>query len=347
MRVLEFGDNIAAGYCGRLFHQYGIEVVRVDLSSDIAISNIGRSLDIFLNTGKRRVAIDYRTEEGRELLAQLAQKSDLVVTDCLPALLDELEWHHFADAMRVSITPFGLDGPYRDWQSSGPILQAMGGYTYIIGDPNRSPLSMPMHYVEYQSGQFAYTAALASFISDSPSSEIEVSMLETVMTLSQWSTIYWTMQQKIRKRQGNRMGNVHPVSLYRCKDGFVYLTIVPTFWHNLVAMIDRPELLDDERFSSATARLDNMDALDDILNESFLDLTMAECLELGQRKYRLPIGTAMTLDQVLDSEHLEARHYWQNVTVPGHGKIRMPGAAFRKTPAMAQPDLTYARRDDG
>ncbi|MEM7363387.1 MAG: CoA transferase [Pseudomonadota bacterium] len=346
MRILEFGDNKAAGYAGRLFQQYGAEVIRVDLPTSASREASDQALDIYLHTEKKRVSIDYRSEHGRELLRRIADESDIVISDCLPVALDELNWSQF-DRMRVSITPFGLDGPYRDWQGFGPILQAMGGYAYIIGDPIQAPLSIPMHYAEYQAGQFAYTAALASFISASPSANIEVSMLETVMTLSQWSTIYWTMQQKIRKRQGNRMGNVHPVSLYRCKDGFVYLTIVPTFWRNLVAMIDRPELLDDERFATATTRLDNMDALDEILNESFLDLTMAECLELGQRKYRLPIGTAMTLDQVLNNEHLEARHYWQNVNVPGHGQIRMPGAAFRKTPAIAQPDLTYAGGEHG
>lgn len=347
MRVLEFGDNKAASYAGRLFQQYGAEVVRVDLPSNSLPNDSDLSLDIFLQTGKRRVAIDYRGDQGLALLRRLAGESTIVIADCLPSLLDEIDWPHFPGGIRVSITPFGLDGPYRDWQGFGPILQAMGGYTYIIGNPNKAPLSMPMHYAEYQAGQFAYMSALASFVSETPSAEIEVSMLETVMTLSQWTTIYWTMQQKIRCRDGNRMGKVHPVSLYRCRDGFIYLTIVPTFWRNLIAMIGRDDLLEDERFSSTTARLANADALDDILNEVFLDYTMAECLELGQRKYRLPVGAAMTLDQVLNDEHLRARHYWQEVNVPGHGNVRMPGAAFRSVPATAQSPLEYQGADNG
>lgn len=347
MRVLEFGDNAAAGYCGRLFRQYGAEVIRVDLPSDTQPDATGYALDIYLQTGKKRLAIDYRTEQGRTVLKRLAGESNIVITDCLPALLDELDWRSFPGDMRASITPFGLDGPYRDWQGFGPILQAMGGYTYIIGDENKVPLSIPMHFAEYQAGQFAYISTLASYVSDRPSAEIEVSMLETVMSLSQWTFIYWTMQQKVRTRHGNRMGNVHPVSLYRCRDGFIYLTIVPTFWRNLVAMLGRDDLLEDERFSTTPARLENADALDDILNEAFLDYTMAECLELGQRKYRLPIGTAMTLDQILQDEHLLARHYWQDVAVPGHGTIRMPGAAIRSTPPVRQPELEYSGVEHG
>ena len=347
MRVLEFGDNAAAGYCGRLFRQYGAEVIRVDLPSDKPLNTADYALDIFLQTGKKRVTVDYRTEQGQTLLKRLAGESNIVITDCLPALLDELNWQNFPGDMRASITPFGLDGPYRDWQGFGPIIQAMGGYTYIVGDKNKDPLFIPMHYAEYQAAQFAYTSTLASYVSDAPSAEIEVSMLETVMSLSQWTFIYWTMQRKVRTRQGNRMGNVHPVSLYRCRDGFIYLTILPTFWRNLVTMIGREDLLEDERFSTSTARIENADALDDILNESFLDLTMAECLELGQRKYRLPIGAAMTLDQILQDEHLLARHYWQEVAVPGHGTIRMPGSAIRTTPPVRQPDLEYSGAEDG
>ena len=319
----------------------------MDLPSDTRPDATGYALDIYLQTGKKRLAIDYRTEQGRTVLKRLAGESNIVITDCLPALLDELDWRSFPGDMRASITPFGLDGPYRDWQGFGPILQAMGGYTYIIGDENKVPLSIPMHFAEYQAGQFAYISTLASYVSDRPSAEIEVSMLETVMSLSQWTFIYWTMQQKVRTRHGNRMGNVHPVSLYRCRDGFIYLTIVPTFWRNLVAMLGRDDLLEDERFSTTPARLENADALDDILNEAFLDYTMAECLELGQRKYRLPIGTAMTLDQILQDEHLLARHYWQDVAVPGHGTIRMPGAAIRSTPPVRQPELEYSGVEHG
>ena len=341
MRVLEFGDNVSAGYCGRLFRQYGAEVIRVDLPSPGALDDIELSLDVFLHSGKKRLALDYFADTGEELLRRLADESDVVVTDLLPRQLDTLAWSTFPGSLRVSITPFGIDGPYRNWQGNGSVLLAMGGYTYIIGDEDRAPLNLPMYYVEYQSAQFAYMAALASCSSSDACSDIEVSMLETVLSLSQWTSVLWTHQQRVRTRHGNRMGNLHPVSLYPCKDGLVYLTVVPTFWRSLVSMLGRDDLLKDKRFSTNTARLKNVDALDEIITEVFSKYTMAECLELGQRKHRIPIGAAMTLDQVLTDEHLKARHYWQEVVIPGRGTHRMPGSAFRDVPATPQQQLRY------
>lgn len=362
MRVLEFGDNKAAGYCGRLFQLFGAEVIRVDLPRgraaetsdrdedtqvDPLLADIERSVDIFLHTGKQRVSIDYQTDEGTALLARLAGESDIVVSDVSPAQLDRLNWSTFPGALRVSITPFGLTGPYRGWQGFGPIILAMGGYTYLMGDADNAPLTLPTHYVEYQAGQFAYTAALSSHAFESECHDIEVSMLETILSLSQFTTVMWTHQNRIRSRHGNRFEGVYPVSLYECLDGFVYINVVPTFWRNLVDMLGRPELLEDERFASNRSREENQVALDEIINAEFAKYTMAECLELGQRKYRFPIGAAMTLDQVLADEHLKARHYWRKIEVPGVGPIKAPGSAFRQVPLTPQPTQKYQGPDHG
>lgn len=357
MRVLEFGDNKAAGYCGRLFQLLGAEVIRVDLpvalplesgvesaeapGIDPLIADIDLALDIFLHTGKQRMCLDYLTEEGAGLLARLAGESDIVVSDLMPAQLDRLDWLSFPGALRVSITPFGLTGPYRQWQGTGSVILAMGGYTYLMGDEDKAPLTLPTHYVEYQAGQFAYTAALASHTFGSQCHDIEVSLLETVLSLSQFTTVMWTCQKRIRSRHGNRFQNIHPISLYECSDGFVYINVVPTFWRNLVDMLGRPDLLEDERFKSNRAREENQVALDAIINAEFSKYTMAECLELGQRKYRFPIGAAMTLDQVLSSDHLKARHYWRKIEVPGVGPIKAPGSAFRPVPLTPQPTQKY------
>ncbi len=341
MRVLEFGDNKAAGYCGRLFQLFGAEVVRIDLPVRPTPNDAEIAQDIYLHTGKKRCAIDYLRESGETLLARLAAEVDIVITDLSPIGLDRLGWGSFPGKLRVSISPFGLTGPYRDWQGAGPILLAMGGYTYLMGDPDKAPLTLQADYVEYQAGQFAYTAALANHTFGGGARDIEVSMFETVMSLSQFTTVMWTCQRLIRSRHGNRFENVYPVSLYSCKDGFVYINIVPGFWRALVALLGREDLLTDERFRSNTGRQQNQAALDEIINEVFAPYTMAELLELGQREHRFPIGSAMTLEQVLADEHLQSRHYWRSVAVPGRGTVKAPGSAFRKLPLRSQPMQTW------
>jgi succinyl-CoA---D-citramalate CoA-transferase len=341
MRVLEFGDNAAAGYCGRLFQLFGAEVIRVDLPGAQPANDRELALDIYLHTGKKRSAIDYLTADGEALLHTLAGESDIVVTDLVPLQLDQLNWSSFPAGLRVSISPFGLTGPYREWQGSGAILLAMGGYTFLMGDEDKAPLSLPINYVEYQSAQFAYTAALASHAFANDCRDIEVSMLETVLSLSQFTTVMWTCQKRIRSRHGNRFQNVYPVSLYSCKDGCVYINVLPNFWPALVALIGDESLLTDERFLTNQKREENQVELDAIINSAFSGYTMAELLELGQRKYRFPIGSAMTLQQVLDDGHLKARYYWHDIEIPGRQTIKAPGSAIRSVPLSPQAGQTW------
>lgn len=346
MRVLEFGNNKAAAYCGRLFQFYGAEVIRVDLPTNIAYQETSLSLeqgslDIYLHTDKKRISINYLLEQGRQLLQELAASVDIVVTDHLPAELDALVWTEFEAGLKVSITPFGLSGPYRNWRGFSPILLAMGGYTQLSGDEDREPLSLPGHYIEYQSGQYAYTAALAAHCFDNKNKKIEVSMLETVLSLSQFTSVMWNCVQQIRTRHGNRFGNIHPITLYPCKDGFVYVNVVPAFWANFVSMLEREDLLEDERFKDNEARCEHYAELDEIVSRIFAEYTMEELIEKGQRSNRLPIGKLMSLQQVLEDQHLQARCFWRDIILP-EGKVKMPGSPFRERPLNVQEQGTWS-----
>ena len=348
LRVLEFGENIAAGYAGRLFALGGAEVIRVDdggtprfATDDTAPHRV--AVDAYLHAGKRRVGLDWHCAEGQALLDELASKVDIVLSDAVPNDLDALGWSTLgADGeapptVRAAITPFGMTGPYRDWQATGSVSLAMGGYTYLMGDPDRPPLTMPGHYVEYQSGQYAYLAALASHMSarrGAPDTQsmhsLDVSMLETVLSLSQFTVVMWTFLGKTRTRHGNRWENAHPISLYRCRDGWVVFNIVHHFWETFAAMLDVPGLAEDPRFNTNAARMAHQDELDEIINARVNGLTMSEVLNLGQRDFRVPTGAMLSIEQVLQDKHLNARDYWQpGLEELGKGPISVPGPPWR------------------
>ena len=141
LRVLEFGDRVAAGYCGKLFARWGAEVIRVD-GIDAPKTPMATVLDGYMHRGKRRVGLDRSSATGRTLLDRLAQESDILICDGSAPELEALGWQKLGSAcatkVRTAITPFGFSGPYRDWQASGPVLLAMGGYTWLMGDPGRA-----------------------------------------------------------------------------------------------------------------------------------------------------------------------------------------------------------------
>ena len=78
----------------------------------------------------------------------------------------ELGFESWQTSIKVAITPFGLTGPDRNRPATNATLLAMGGYTNLMGDPDRDPLTLPGHYVDFQSGSYAYTAASACLLGD-------------------------------------------------------------------------------------------------------------------------------------------------------------------------------------
>jgi formyl-CoA transferase len=320
-RVLEVG-GLAAGFCGRLFHHAGADVVRVDGSNaDAWVS--AEALDIFLHRGKRRIA-----SADADLIRELAAKADVLIMDGSPDELAEFGWHKLdMPNVRVAVTPFGLTGPLRDWQATSSTLLAMGGYTFIMGDPDRAPLTLPGHYVQYQAGQHAYIAANALLLEGQRNQTADVSAWETLLSLSQFTTVLWTSTGEIRQRHGSDFGLLYPINQFRCADGWFHINVVPGFWGPFTTMLGRPELESDPRFALPQQRRDNKEALNTIIIEQLAHHTRAEIMQLGERA-RVPTGILQEMNEVLTDEHLIARGFLLDVD-----GIKVPDVAYRVGPA--------------
>ena len=320
-RVLEVG-GFAAGYCGRMFVQAGCEVVHVAGASLAPSEHSSTALDAYLHAGKRCIQTDDLT-----IIGELADRADVVVAETPTAqgLLD-LGFDDWRAPVKAAITPFGRTGPKRTWSATPSTLLAMGGYTYLMGDPDRAPLTLPGHYAEFQSGGFAYLAANASRLAGEEN-VIDVGMFESVMTLSQFTTVLWTCAGEIRSRHGNDFLYASPSNLYRCADGWVYINVTLHFWDALATAVDRPELVLDPRFETNADRMANREALHEILAEAFAPLTTAEVLARAT-EYRFPCGELKTFDEVLHDPHLAVRDFWQQVD-SANGRVASPRIGWR------------------
>ena len=315
-RVLELG-GYAAGYCGRLFAQSGYDVVRVEPSEPPPAWVSQTAMDLYLHPGKRRI----RTDDAG-LIAELASRADVVIAEAETAdAVDALGFDAWQTPVKAAITPFGRTGPKRNWQATPHTLLAMGGYTNLMGDADRAPLSLPGHYVEFQSGAFAFTAANACRIADEQNA-IDIGMLEVVMALSQFTTVMWHCGGVVRSRHGSDFWSVVPSNLFRCADGWVYTNIVPSFWDAFIVLLDRPELAVDERFASNEQRMLNREALHALIHEAFAERTKAEIDERAL-ECRVPLGVVQTFEDVLADPHLAERGVWQHLR-HGASSVRSP-----------------------
>lgn len=320
-RILEIG-GYAAGYAGKLFAAADFEVVRIQDGRQRPCWVSQEAMDLYLHQGKNFVATS-----DVELIGTLAEQADIVILETDGAdEADSYGFHAWSTPIKASITPFGLTGPYNNWQATNATLLAMGGYTNLMGDQDMEPLTVPGHYVEFQGGGFTYTAAAAAFFAREKST-IDIGLLEVVMALSQFTTVMWTCAGVVRSRHGNDFWSVVPTTLFRCVDGWVYINIVPGFWDPFTTLLDLPELVLDPRFASNRLRMENRDALHAIVAEKFAQWSRKEILDRAEIA-RVPIGAVLTFNEVLNDPHLEYRNMWTLVNAPDGSTLRSPRLPF-------------------
>ncbi len=316
-----------------LFARSGAEVIKVERPSREAPEP---ALDVYLNGGKRRLALDRSEPDDLARIALLAASCDVFMTDAPAAEVLDL---HLLDLggdegprVRTSITPFGLSGPYRGWEATASTLLALSGHTHLIGDPGRTPLSLPGNYPHYHGGLFAFVSTMAAYLQvpATGGARIEVSELEALAGLHQGTDVMWTMGATVRSRHGNRWENIEPNGLFQCSDGWVGLMIGERYWESFALMIGRPDLVSDPRFSTNAARLTRRDEVQAILAEALAAWSKQRIFREGQEIWRIPAGCVMNMKEVLEDRHLQERAFWDALRDPlSQRDLRVPGLPFR------------------
>ena len=321
LKVLEIG-HYAAGYAGRLAVRAGYDVVRIQQGKPLPAWASATAMQAYLHAGKRCVA-----SADTALIGRLAEQADIVVCEAWSAgAIRALGFEDWQQPCKVSVTPFGLTGPYQNRPATPATLLAMGGYTQIMGDAERAPLSLPGHYLEFQSGALAFAAACAAHLAGDKS-PIDIGMLEVVMALSQFTAVRWYCAGEVRQRHGSDFWSVAPSDLFRLQDGWVYINIVPNFWDAFVALLEEPALLIDERFQTNDLRMANRDALREIIARAFARRTRAQ-VDARAAECRVPLGVVRSLEDVLHEPHLTERGFWETVAVEGKS-LRSPGLPYQ------------------
>lgn len=352
LSVLEIGRGGGPAYCGKLLAEFGAEVVKVEppegdearrhgpFPGDVPHpERSGRFL--LLNTGKKGVTLRPEEPEGRALLDKLLARADVLVAGGTPAELEawglaparlEAGWPALVAAL---ITPFGLDGPYRDWRATDLTTSAISGVTRRIGSPEREPLKLPLAQGGYQAGVAAACGVLAALLAGDGSGAgqwIDVAEAEVWATVhAGFSVTRYLLAGHLETRSGHRFVNQpYPHTLLPCQDGVVALQCAEgRQWQRLLQLIGDPDWGRDPRYQD---RLRNNREYADELDERLVAWLRAyprEEIFARCRERDIPCGPVRTTAEVLEDPHLAARGYFVEVEHPEAGRLRHPGPACR------------------
>jgi len=321
IRLIELGQLIAGPFCGQLMADMGADVIKVEPPGQGDPMRVwGRGEFPLWWTvcarNKRVVTANLREPEGQELVRSLIAQADMVLENFRPGTMER--WGLGYDELSrinpglimIRVSGYGQTGPYSSRAGYASIGEAMGGMRYLCGDPDRQPSRAGLSIGDSLAATFACMGALAALHHRDKTGEgqvIDASIFESVLTVMEATIPEYAVSDHIRERSGATLPNVAPSNIYDCKDGiFLIAANQDTVFKRLSAIIGRPELADDERYSSHTARGANMEELDGIINDWTKSRTVEEVDTLMQEA-GVPAGRIYRAPDMLEDPHFQAR----------------------------------------
>ena len=359
LMVLDLSENISGPYCTKLLGALGAEVIKVENPENGDVSRqLGPFPDdlphleksarfLYLNTNKKSVTIGLRTSAGFDELKKLVLRADILVENFVPGTMAGLGADYDIlsainpELVMVSISDFGQTGPYRNYRGGRLVNNALSGYTYINGDPNREPLTGGGEQPAYQGGLNAFIGAMSAILMRDKTGKgqyIDVSIHECMSTIHQFNVNRHIYSGKVQSRVGNRYMYSHPTTIYPCRDGFV--SIAPASdeqGENLLLMMEMEFLLEDPRFQTGFHRLANADAFDDAVKPWFMKRNRKEIVEACQ-EWRIPAAYVNNMKDVLNDPQYKAREFWKTIDHPKAGPLPYAVAPFRMSETPAHPE---------
>ncbi|MBS0642477.1 MAG: CaiB/BaiF CoA-transferase family protein [Acetobacteraceae bacterium] len=280
IKVVDLTGGVAGPSCAMMLGQHGADVIKIETphnGGDWA-RILGRTygdhstFSIYGTLGKRSVAVDLKTPEGKEILWRLIKDADVFMEGLKPGTIQRYGFSYDAVSAKnpgilyYSISGFGQTGPLAARPAMDPVLQAMTGIVNENrGEHDNHPHRIAISLIDMFTGLLGFQALATSLYvrreqKVKQGRYIEASLMQGGAMLS----VIRMMAQYLEHNQAQRTSM--PNAVYTTADGQLNITMVrPTDWRPFCEAIDQPQLLDDPRFSTHAARAQNLDELYEVI----------------------------------------------------------------------------------
>ncbi|MFC1967517.1 CaiB/BaiF CoA transferase family protein [Chloroflexota bacterium] len=360
-RVLDLTDE--KGFlCGKMLADLGADVIKLDGPGADSTGNIGpychhagdtknpeKSLYwLFFNAGKRSITLDIETEPGRDIFKRLVKTVDIVVESFPPGYLDSLQLGYSSlkevnpGLIYTSITPFGANGPYRDYLATDLVATAMSGFMYLTGESDRAPLRISYPQAYQHAGAQAAVGSLTALYHREITHEgqsVDISMQHSMVASTLNAVPFWELNGRILNREGAFRGGLSSSALQRllwpCKDGWVSFVVMGGQFGkrtnvNLVEWMGEEGLADDfmkgidwDAFDMATVTQEFHDKMESRIQNFFSAHTKQELYD-GANQRQMMLFPVCSPEDIASDSQLSSREFWVELDYRGN-KLRAPG----------------------
>jgi crotonobetainyl-CoA:carnitine CoA-transferase CaiB-like acyl-CoA transferase len=334
VRIIELTTMITGPLAGMLLADLGASVIKIENRENgdpfrYFRGGLYGGHFIAYNRNKRSMTLDLRSPRGKEILLALVRRSDVLIDNFRPGVLDRLG---FADSVlieanprliRASITGFGADGPYRDRPSYDAVAQSLSGVLSQFVDPQSPQVAGPT-LADNITGFYAAYGVLGALYERERTGKgrrIETSMLEATIAFAPDAFIN-------HKRYGVAVGPQTRVSAsqsyaFRCSDGkliAIHMSSQVKFWEGLLVAIERPDLATHPDFSTREQRIANYRALAGELAKSFATRPRGEWTQRLEAQ-DVPYAPVHNVDEVIADPQVQHLKTFYQVQHPKEGEV--------------------------
>ena len=340
LRVVEMGQLLAGPFCGQLLGDMGADVIKVeppgagDPMRDWGQGDTKVNWEVIARN-KRSVSINLRVPEGQDIVRKLAAKADILIENFKPGTMEK--WGLGPDAL-LAINPrliiarmsgYGQTGPYSDRAGFGGIGEAMGGWRYIVGEPDRPPSRMGISIGDTLTATFGCMGVLAALHVRDRTGQgqvVDAALYESVLQVMESIVPEYDLMGLIRELSGSILPGIAPSNVYSCKDGeYMIGANKDSLWRRLAEAMGRPEFGDDPRYATHLARGTNQLELDELINAWTRTLTV-DALDALMTQCSIPAGRVYRAPEMIADPHFQAREAIIDVETERYGTLKMQNA---------------------
>ena len=337
IRVLEVGQLLAGPFAGSILGYFGAEIIKVEPPGDGDPLRKWRELDEdgtsfwwrSLGRNKKCVTANLRTDEGRNLVRQLAECSDVLIENFRPGTMEKwgLGPTDFDSSnpglIYARISGYGQDGPYASKPGFASVCEGMGGIRYVNGLPGERPMRMNLSMGDSLAGlhtAFGIVMACLHRVRDpgGRGQVIDTALYEAVFNMMEGVVPEYDGAGIVREPSGSTVTGIVPTNTYRCADGkFVIVGAnADSIFRRLCETMDRADLAKDPRLANNSGRVEHEAELDAAISAWMESLDSNTALERLERS-RVPAGPIYNVADMMADKHFRARGLFEEADVGG------------------------------
>ena len=342
LKVIELGQLIAGPFAGKVFAEFGAEVIKVEPPEGDPLRkwrklHHGTSLWWYVqNRNKKSVTVNLRLPEGQEVVRRLSRNADVVIENFRPGTLEKwgLGYAMLAKEnpglVMLRLSGFGQSGPYRDQTGFGAIGESMGGLRYVTGYPDRPPVRPNLSIGDALASLHGVMGVLMALhhrnVNGGKGQVVDVALYEAVFNMMEGALPEYDLFGEVRERTGSNLTGIVPSNTYLTGDGqhVVIGANADSIFKRLMNVIGRADLAGDPALADNAGRAKRADELDEAIGEWTAQRDAADVLRILSEA-QVPSGKIYSMADIASDAQYLARGMIRQATLKDGTPLKVPG----------------------